>query len=80
MPNNVWQVIEGISSSFTVLAVFVAIGYIVHQVRATAILLDKVVEKLDEHMLDRKVHPDVPALNEELRALRAVRPSRGGAP
>lgn len=73
---NVWEAVQGVASTFTIVAGFVAIGYIVHQVRATAVLLEKVDARLTEHMLDRDVHPDVPALNEELRELRGR--TRGG--
>lgn len=53
-----------------VLAVVLAAGRLVQQVRTVAHLVDRVEERLDAHMLNRKIHPDAEVIERDLREAR----------
>lgn len=67
------QTAQAIASTVTVLGVLVGLGMLIQNLRTIGRVLDKLDERVDLHITDRKVHPDVPDLTRRIRALEAAR-------
>lgn len=53
-------------STITIVGVFVALGMMIQNLRTMGRVLEKLEERVDKHIEDRTVHPDVPALERRL--------------
>jgi predicted PurR-regulated permease PerM len=60
-------VLQIVSLVITILGTVVAFGMLIQQIKTLADELKEVRKKLDDHILDRNIHPDSEEVNRELR-------------